>query len=314
MNIIFFGSTEDSVIVAQTLQKKCRIAAIVTQPEKPVGRTKTKTKTPLEQYAIEQKIPCMTFAQDSEHPWRYRNEEEVTNSLSSFTPDLFITACYGQKLPSSALALPTHGSLNIHPSLLPRWRGADPIPWTIIAGDAQTGVTISLVTDTFDTGDIVATKKIPVPPHDAPDKIRTTLFTLGADLLLETLPAYIKGSIKLVPQKKEDVVVARKLTRDDGYIPWGILQAAMAGGDVPRQDRNCLLQEIQEPLVSAILRMHRALSPWPGIWTKTQISGIEKRVKILSFSLKGNQLFIENIQLEGKNPVTWNVFFDAYLK
>jgi len=314
MNIIFFGSTEDSVIVAQTLQKKYRIAAFVTQPAKPIGRTKTITKTPLELYAIKQKIPCMTFAQDSEHPWRYNNEDEVTNSLSSFIPDLFITACYGQKLPSSALALPTQGSLNIHPSLLPRWRGADPVPWTIIAGDAQTGATISLITDTFDTGDIIAVKKIPVPTHDTPDRLRTTLFTLGADLLLETLPEYIQGSIKPVPQKKEDVVVARKLTREDGYIPFSLISLSLQGQDEPREKRNnTLIQDILEPLPQAIARLTRALSPWPGVWTTIPMGGVDKRVKLIEVTVKNNKLVLTTVQLEGKNQTSWELFQTAYL-
>lgn len=314
MNIILFGSTEDSVIVAKTLHTKYPISCVVTQPEKPVGRKKTITKTPLELWAKEQKIPCMTFRQDEEHPWQYKQEEEVTNSLSSFKPDLFVTACYGQKLPTSTLALPTYGSLNIHPSLLPRWRGADPVPWTILAGDAQTGVTISLVTDTFDSGNIVAVKKIPVPTHDTPDTIRTALFTLGAELLVETIPEYIKGSIKPTPQKTEDVLVARKLTRDDGYIPWDVVRSAMKGDDVHREHRHCLLQEIQEPLGTALIRLHRALTPWPGIWTKIPMSGGEKRVKLLSLYQQNNTVLIETLQLAGKNPVSWKTFVDAYLK
>lgn len=313
MNIIFFGSTTDSVNVAQILHKAYPLAAVVTQPEKPTGRKQTVTKTPLERWAIDQKIPCLSFPQDEDHPWKFQQEDDVTNSLSSFKPNLFVTACYGQKLPAATLGLPTHGSLNIHPSLLPRWRGADPVPWTIIAGDAQTGVTISLVTDTFDSGNIVAQKKIPLTDHDTPDAVRTALFELGAHLLVETLPTYLKGNCDETTQKKEDVVIARKLTRDDGFVPWKLLQEAITGNDIPRQERNCLLQEIQEPLIPAILRLHRALAPWPGIWTKISLSGVEKRVKLLALQQHDKRLLLDTVQLEGKNPTPWNTFRDAYL-
>jgi len=314
MNIIFFGSTEDSVIIASILHTKYPLAAVVTQPEKPVGRDKTITKTPLELWGIQEKIPVLTFPADEEHGWKYKHDDDVTNSLATFKPDLFITACYGQKLPASTLALPTHGSLNIHPSLLPRWRGADPVPWTIIAGDAQTGVTISIITNTFDSGDIVAQKKIPVTEHDMPDPLRTNLFTLGAHLLLELLPTYIKGNSTPVPQKTEDVLIARKLTREDGYIPFSLVEIAIAGLDVPREERlGTLLADIIEPLPEAMIRLIRALSPWPGVWTSISLGGVEKRLKLLEYTVRDKKLSISKVQLEGKNPVDWDAFANAYL-
>ena len=314
MNIIFFGSTEDSLVVARTLHAKYPLSAVVTQPEKPVGRYKTITKTPLELWGVEQKLPCLTFPADEEQGWKYKHDDDVTNSLATFKPDLFVTACYGQKLPASALKLPTHGSLNIHPSILPRWRGADPVPWTIIAGDAQTGVTISIITNTFDSGDIVAQKKIPVTEYILPDELRTTLFTLGAHTLIELLPTYLKGNNELVPQKNGDVLVARKLTREDGYVPFTLVEQAISGIDVPREDRvGTLLAEITEPLPEACVRLLRALSPWPGIWTTLSIGGIDKRLKLLEYAVRDGKLLITTVQLEGKNPVDWETFANAYL-
>ena len=314
MNIIFFGSTEDSVSIARMLHEKYPLSAVVTQPEKPVGRDKTITKTPLELWGVEQKLPCLTFAADEEQGWKYKHDDDVTNSLATFKPDLFVTACYGQKLPASTLALPTHGSLNIHPSLLPRWRGADPVPWTIIAGDAQTGVTISIITNTFDSGDIVAQKKIPVTEHILPDELRTTLFTLGAHTLIELLPTYLKGNNELVPQKNEDVLIARKLTREDGYVPFSLVEHAIAGLDASREDRlSTLLAEITEPLPEAMLRLLRALSPWPGVWTTISLGGVDKRLKLLEYAVRDGKLLITTVQLEGKNPVDWETFASAYL-
>ena len=314
MNIIFFGSTEDSLIVARTLHSKYPLSAVVTQPEKPVGRDKTITKTPLELWGIQEKIPVLTFPADDEQGWKYKNDDDVTNSLATFKPDLFVTACYGQKLPSSALKLPKSGSLNIHPSLLPRWRGADPVPWTIIAGDAQTGVTISIITDTFDSGDIVVQKKIPVTEHDMPNALRTNLFTLGAHLLLDILPTYIKGNSAPVPQKIEDILIARKLTREDGHVPFSLVEIAIAGQDVPREERlGTLLADITEPLPEAMIRLVRALSPWPGVWTSISLGGVDKRLKLLEYAVRDGKLLITKVQLEGKNPVDWDTFQTAYL-
>lgn len=313
MNIIFFGSTADSLLVAKALHETYPIAACVTQPEAPVGREQTITKTPLERWAMEQKIPCLSFAREVDHTWKYENEEDVTNALASFKPDLFITACYGQKLPKTALAIPKHGSLNIHPSLLPRWRGADPVPWTIIADDAQTGVTISTITDTFDSGDIIAQKKIAVTEKDLPDELRTQLFTLGAALLIDVLHLYIQGGMTPTPQKQGDVVIARKLTRQDGYIPWNLIEEALSGKDVERSKRIGLSSTSTKPLAETIVRLGRALSPWPGMWTTVAHEGIDLRVKLFGLSLKEGALHIEQAQREGKTPVTWDTFKRAYL-
>jgi len=315
MNIIFFGSTEDSVIVARSLHSKYPLSAVVTQPEKPIGRKKIVTKTPLEQWATEQKLPVLTFEQNENQEWKFKNDDAVVNSLSTWKPDLFVTACYGQKLPNAALKLPTSGSLNVHPSLLSRWRGADPVPWTIIAGDAQTGVTISVVTDTFDSGDIVAQKKVPVTDHDFPDPLRTQLFTTGAALLLEILPVYLTGNRVRIPQKQEDVLTARKLSRQDGFIPFALLEQGIRGHDAKREERTgSLLQEITDPLPYAIIRLYRALFPWPGIWTTIPVHGTEKRLKILDAAVQNETMPITTVQLEGKAPVDWKTFTAWYLK
>lgn len=313
MNIIFFGSASDSVIVADILHKTYPIAAVVTQPAKPVGRKQLVAKTAVAAWAKHHGLPCLSFQQDHERKWQFDKNDTVTDTLAALKPDLLVTACFGQKLPSEALAKTPFGGLNIHPSLLPRWRGADPVPWTIIAGDAQTGVTVSTITDAFDSGNIVVQKKIPVPRDALPDILRTELFTLGAHLLVETLTPYIQGNIQPYPQKQEDVTTARKLDRKDGYVPWELVAEALQGQDVPREKRSGLVKEITEPLQQAIVRLHRALSPWPGVWTTIAIEGIDRRVKLLDLAVRNNALTIQKVQLEGKNPVDWNTFRHAYL-
>jgi len=316
MNIIFFGSTSDSVIVLDKLinfpfsEFRLLLSAIVTQPPSPVGRKQIITPTPVDSWAKEHTIPITSFGNDPKKPWLFQNEEDVVNALSTFKPDLLISACYGVKIPQQILKKTKFKGLNIHPSLLPRWRGADPVPWTILSGDQQTGVTVVTMTEQFDRGKIVAQKKIAVTENDVSDQLRKTLFSLGADLLISSLPDYLSGITKGTNQKSEHTTYARRLTRSDGFIPWDHLQTAMEEGT-----------SVLCPLPSAITRAIRALSPWPGVWTlinptnptNLQIRQIKKRLKIIEAHVENEKLILDTVQLEGKNPVTWKQFGKAYL-
>lgn len=313
MNIIFFGSTDDSVTVLSTLTQSHPVAAVVTQHAKPMGRRKVITPTPVEIWAKTKNIPILTFPQDPKKPWRFGSDEDVTNAISSFHPDLIITACFGERIPRALIDIAPHGGINVHPSLLPRWRGAYPVPWAIIAGDTQTGVTISTITEHFDDGRILAQKKIPLTNNDVPSDLRTTLFSMGAHLLVKTLPGYISGKNKGIEQSKVDVTIAPRLTREHGYIPLDLITNAMEGVDIPHDSRSGLIQQILAPLPEAIIRLHRALSPWPGIWTKVFVHGVEKRLKIVNLSSVNSKLLPKVVQLEGKQPVDWKTFSTVYI-
>jgi len=295
MNIVFFGSTEDSVVVARALHKKFPITAVVTQPAKPVGRDKVMSRTPVDSWATEEHISVLTFETFPEKSWLFANEDEVTNSIETCKPDLLVSASFGERIPKELIEKTTHGGINVHPSLLPRWRGTDPTPWTILAGDAETGVTIVTVTEKFDDGRILAQKKIPITQKDMPDELRKNLFTMGAELLVATIPDYVSGKNSGVEQKKENVTIAKRITRDDGFIDWNELI------------------DLMEKDPEKIDRKFRALYGWPGLWTKIGVHGIDKRVKILDISLRGSKLELHTVQLEGKNPVDWNTFKKAYL-
>ena len=338
MNIIFFGSASDSVIVLDTLihfpssdfpaspaDGRLLLSAVVTQPPTPIGRKQVISPTPVEIWAKKHNLPVLSFENDPKKPWLFQNEEDAVNTLSTFKPDLLISACYGVKIPQQILKKAKFKGLNIHPSLLPRWRGADPIPWTIPSGDQQTGVTVVTMSEQFDQGKIIRQKKTQVTDTDLPDPLRKKIFTYGADLLISSLPDYLSGKNKGVNQKSQRATYARKLTRSDGFIPWYHLQTAMEGGDVPREKRNGILTSVLCPLPSAITRAIRALSPWPGVWTLInptnlpageaglQIRQMKKRLKIIAAHVENNKLILDTVQLEGKNPVTWLKFKKAYL-
>jgi methionyl-tRNA formyltransferase len=353
INVIFFGSTSDSVLVIDKLFNfslqpsafSLQLKAVITQPPKPIGRKQIITPTPVAVWAKQNNIPSLTFTNDPIKSWQYQDESQVIAELTNLKPDLLISASYGQMIPSEIIKYCRFGGINIHPSLLPRWRGADPLPWTILAGDTQTGVTLITLSDKFDQGKIIASKQIKLTGLELPDSLRTQLFDLGSDLLVKILPDYVTGKIEIKPQNSSEVKYARKLTRQDGFIPWKIIKLAI---DNPSQIKSLPIMENLNisgvNLANMIERIHRAFSPWPGIWSEVQIRTRKmneiaektdnrenkifetKRLKILSISLSqpttpykhplthqsslSSQLSFQigEVQLDGKKPVSYNLF------
>ncbi|MDP1723047.1 MAG: methionyl-tRNA formyltransferase [Candidatus Gottesmanbacteria bacterium] len=310
VKIIFFGSTDDSVIVLSALYAlvigppaggwSLEIACVVTQPPRAVGRKQTMTPTPVEAWAKEHIIPVLSFASAAEKSWAYADEHQVIDTLQPFKADLIVSACYGQKIPQKTIRDAAFGGLNVHPSLLPRWRGADPVPWALFSGDHQTGVTVVTLSDTFDTGTIIARKKMSITDTDTSDPLRTKLFTLGAELLAKYLPSYLDHKpVTRHSSPPSPSPYARRLSRDDGFESWEAIQKAFIDpNEAQRLDRK-----------------FRAFFPWPGVWTTIQVKSEEKRLKILSLHLQPTtyNLQFDTVQLEGKNPVSWTQFQDAYL-
>lgn len=297
INVLFFGSTDDSVIVLEKIAgiKNITIAAVVTQPPRPVGRDQTLTPTPVEEWAKAHHIAFLSFAASAEKSWQYQNPQQVVDALQPIQADLIISASYGQMIPAETIASAKYGGLNIHPSILPRWRGGDPVPWAIMTGDHQIGVTVVALSPTFDAGEIYAQEKIPIEPTDTSDPLRTKLFTIGADLLAALLPQYLRGKAKPLPTHKETEKppYAKRFTRDNGFEAWEIVQSAITQGtDADR-----------------IERKFRALHPWPGLWST--VNG--KRLKLLSLHIADGKLVPDEVQLEGKKPVPWMQFKTAHL-
>ena len=282
MNILFFGSTSDSVVV---LERLTDVVAVVTQPPRPIGRKQEVTPTPVETWARKHNIPVLTFPSNPMKPWLFADEEAVSDTLAPFKADIIISASYGIKIPDRTIKEAHFGGINVHPSILPRWRGADPVPWAILSGDHQIGVTLVTLSERFDEGKILAQKKIPITNTDTSDPLRTKLFTIGRELLISILPDYLSHKpITRYPPFPTESSYARKFTRDDGFEPW---EKLMDPKEAPR-----------------INRKFRALHPWPGLWTLFH----NKRLKILAFDHAPTQ-----VQLEGKKPVSFPQFAKAYL-
>lgn len=297
LSVVFFGSTQESLTVLSRLAAipGISVKAVVTQPPRPVGRHQEITPTPVERWSKQHGLTVLSFPTDTNTLWLFRDEQTVVDAIQPLQPDLLVTASFGQKIPTETINEARFGGLNVHPSLLPRWRGADPVPWAIMTGDHQTGVTIVTLAENFDEGKIIAQKKIPILPTDTTETLYPKLFIIGADLLIQVLATFKGVSFQGSPQGPSPTPYARRLTKQDGFISWEIFQGAMGGEHADEIDRK-----------------FRAFFPWPGLWTQIIMGGVQKRLKILKLNLREGTLVIDTVQIEGKNPTHFSQFQKAY--
>lgn len=209
------------------------LAAVVTQPDQPKGRGLKLTPSPVKEVALQANLPVL-------QPQRAR-EENFIQELAALKPELIAVAAYGQILPKAILDLPRFGCLNVHTSLLPKYRGAAPIQTAILNGDAETGVTIMKMDVGLDTGDILTQERTAIEPSDNSQTLHDRLANIGADLLARTIPEYVAGAIRPRPQP-EGATYAAKIKKQDGEIDW-------------TQPARVIWNRI------------RALVPWPGAFT-----------------------------------------------
>ncbi len=233
-SIVFMGTPEFSVPILQRLIDTYTVIGVVTQPDRPAGRKQQVQTSPIKQLALQHNIPVL-------QPEKLRRAEAITE-LKQWQPDLYVVAAFGQILPQSVLDIPAHGSINVHASLLPRWRGAAPIQAVIRAGDAETGVTIMKMDAGLDTGPMLKMRAIPIEADETGESLHDKLSVLGADLLMETLPGYLNGTILPQPQPEEGITIAPQVKKEEGNIDW-------------KQD------------AVVIERLIRAFTPWPGTFT-----------------------------------------------
>lgn len=245
--IVFMGTPDFAVPVLSALIAHHTVIGVVTQPDRPAGRNRQMQQSPVKKLALEHHIPVF-------QPEKLRRPEAI-DELRQWQPDVYVVAAFGQILPQIVLDIPAHGSINVHASLLPRWRGAAPIHAAIRAGDAETGITIMKMDAGLDTGPILTQRSIPIEPDETGQSLHDKLAQLGAELLIDTLPGYLDGSIQPRPQDDALATYAPTIKKEEGIIDW-------------TQD------------AAAIERLIRAFTPWPG--TSTLWSG--QTLKILSAS------------------------------
>lgn len=208
--IVFMGSPEFAIPVLKSLNDHFHVVGVVTQPDRPAGRGKVLTPPPVKKLALELNIPFI-------QPQRLKDAEAM-QQLHEWRPEVIVVAAFGQILRQAVLSLPPYGCVNVHASLLPRWRGAAPVQSAILHGDKETGVTIMLMDVGVDTGPILSQRSIPILPEDTGGSLSHRLSLLGADLLLETLPKYLEGSIQPQPQDESGATYAPMLSKADGLI------------------------------------------------------------------------------------------------
>lgn len=249
LRIIFMGTAD---LACASLRALCReqsfqVIAVVSQPDKPKGRDMKLQPTPVKELALAEGLPVL-------QPRRARAEEFIAQ-LRALQPDLIVVAAYGQILPQSLLDIPRLGCLNVHTSLLPKYRGAAPIQWAILDGDAETGVTIMKMDAGLDTGPMLSTVKTAITPEDNAQTLHDRLAALGGELLVKTIPDYAEGRISPVPQPAEGASYARKISKEDGQIDWA-------------QPARVLWNRV------------RGFTPWPGAFTHLNEDGKPRLLKI----------------------------------
>ena len=213
MKIIFMGTPDFAVAPLEALIKNgYEVTLVVTQPDKEKGRGKEISMSPVKECALKYGIPVF-------QPVKIREEKAVAE-LKKYEADIFVVAAFGQILSEEILNMPRLGSINIHASLLPKYRGAAPIQWSLLNGDEKTGVTIMQMAKGLDTGDILTKKEYDILPTDTGESLFDKLMYLGAELLIETLPELQKGSIVPIKQNDDESSYAGKITKEMGNIDW----------------------------------------------------------------------------------------------
>ena len=291
------GSPQFAVPVLSALYENYRLVAVVTQPDKPAGRGKKIVSSAVKKYAEEHNIPTL-------EPYRLRKEPENIEILKNYQADLFIVAAYGQILPPTVLEIPKYGCINVHASLLPRWRGASPIQAAILNGDMESGVTIMKMDAGMDTGPILRKTNISLASDETGESLSTRLSELGKDLLMEVLPDYIAGKIESIPQDDEEATYAPLIKKEDGQLD-------------PNQPVEILERKI------------RAFNPWPGtflLWNEKPLKMLEVEIiqqisheigrrgiyqKYPTIDCVGGTLVLKKVQVPGKNIVSGKDFLNG---
>lgn len=301
--VVFFGTSQFAVsMLKRFTQSGNSVVSVVTQPDKKSGRRLKVIASPVKEEA--QRLGLSVYQPED------LNDAAFLNKLKSFEADFFVVVAFGSILSKDVLGIPKFCSLNVHPSLLPKYRGAAPINWAVINGEKKTGVTVIKMNEKMDAGDIVTQKEINIGPLDTNETLNSKLEDVGGELLVETIKLIAKGKAHFVKQNEKDVSFAPKLTKEDGRIDWSL-------------DTEAIINRI------------RGLKSWPGTYTihrkhTLKIVSAEPKADVgfAKFSpgevIKASEregliirtgngaISITGLQLEGKKAMPYDAFLRGY--
>ncbi|MGD2252051.1 MAG: methionyl-tRNA formyltransferase [Anaerolineales bacterium] len=293
MRTVFMGSPSFALPTLLALAEHYQLAGVVTQPDRRAGRGRILRAPPAKEAALRLRIPIIQPT-NVNHP-------SSLSQLRAWAPDFIVVSAYGQILRSSILDLPRFGCLNVHASLLPRWRGAAPVQAAIFHGDLQTGVTIMLLDPGMDTGPILAQRETAILDGETGGRLEARLATLGAELLLDVLPAYLQGDLQPTPQDDSKASYAPSLKKADGQLDWRKSSPALA-------------------------RQVRAFDPWPRsffAWEQRriivhaarafpdlsiEIGRVTSHQGLPAIGTSQGALILDTLQLPGRKPTSGRAF------
>jgi methionyl-tRNA formyltransferase len=304
LDLVFCGTPQFAAPTLSALlaaADEFRVRLVVCQPDRPAGRGLALTPSPVKQIALAQALPIA-------QPEKIKNNQEFRAQLETIRPEAIVVVAYGRIIPPWMIALPPLGNINLHASLLPKYRGAAPIQWAIAIGETVTGVTTMRIDEGLDTGDMLLQRELPISPEDTAETLAPRLAELGAPLMLETLRGLKRGTIQSRPQDLAAATLAPLLKKEDGLIDF-------------------------RHTAGEIVNRLRGFAPWPGAYTgfrgKTLHLWAARPVPALSESLQPGQLLAQGerlyagcgqnttleilaLQLEGKKRMSARDFLHGY--
>lgn len=302
MKYIFFGTDEFSVYVLNELKKKGFIPnAVVTVPDTKSGRGQKIQMSSVKIWANTLGIRTIQPA-----------ELDVDKLLAEigFRPDLFIVASYGKIIPNNVLEIPLKGALNVHPSLLPKYRGASPIESSILDDNKEIGVTIMLMDEKMDHGPILKQTKVSLDEWDSKLETEKMLAGMGGELLTEVIPLWMAKSITEVEQNHQESTFTKKIQKSDGLIDFLLIEKLIAKHLQNDRPEVNISTETQRSLFLKIT----ALNPWPGTFFIMKHREIDMRVKILEAEWVQNEIKIKTVLPEARKPMNWDSFIDGFYR
>lgn len=296
-NVVFMGTPEFAVpsLKALIADKRFNVRMVITQPDRPAGRGQELQKSPITEVALDEGLPIL-------QPETAKNNPELVRAIESIKPDVIVVVAYGKILPQEILDIAEHGIVNVHASILPKYRGASPIPAAIINGDSETGVTIMKMELKMDAGPIIGlSNQVAINKDDTTATLTTKLADRGADALIEFLPQYLCGEIVPQEQNEAEATFVKLISKEDGKINWN---------------------ESEE----IISRKIRAYNPWPSAFTiykdeplkileteyMAEITGETGVVSIHEGELYIGRLKILKLQPAGKKPMSGRDFLAGH--